>query len=480
MQRNSRPHGPSRRLTRPICRLTLILAGYLLAGCASWRFSAPHERLEVQGPASWQAAATGNEGAISSGWLDAFSTPALTRAVEDALAHNRDLKAAAARMRQAKESRIASKARLLPRAGAQGSASYGVTENGSAAASESERYGLSLTASWEIDLWGRLRDLNAADDADYAAVQAGYRGARFSLAANAAKAWCNLVAAEQLLQLARDTLDSNERVLRAVERLFKGGAGQGALDVQLGRTNVASAGRTVKATELLRDEAARSLELLTGRYPTATTRAARELPPLKRAVPAGIPAELIERRPDLAAARARLFASARRADAARKALLPRIALTASSGTPVTRFQDLLDPGFLTSSVLTSLNQAIYEGGALAADARGALATNEALVHDYAQTALEAFREVESALAADLSLAEQEVFLIREVEQAALAETQAARDYSDGVNDDILRVLESQGRANDARSGLIRLRNARLQNRINLHLALGGDFKTSPR
>lgn len=480
MQRNSRPRGTGGGLTRPIRRLAFITAGCLLAGCASWRFGAPRERLEIQGPASWHAAASGNEGAISSGWLDAFDTPDLNRAVEDALANNQDLKAAAARMRQARESRIAGKARLLPRVGAEGSASYGVAENGPAAARESERYGLSLAASWEIDLWGRLRDLNAADDADYAAVQAAYRGARLSLAANAAKAWCNLVAAEQLLQLARDTLDSNERVLRAVERLFKGGAGQGALDVQLGRTNVASAGRAVKATELLRDEAARSFELLTGRYPTATTRAARDLPPLKRRVPAGIPAELVERRPDLAAARARLFASARRADAARKALLPRIALTAASGTPVTRFQDLLDPGFLTSSVLAAFNQAIYEGGALAADARGALAANEALVHDYAQTALEAFREVESALAADLSLAEQELFLIREVEQAALAETQAARDYSDGVNDDILRVLESQGRANDARSGLIRLRNARLQNRIDLHLALGGDFKTSPR
>jgi outer membrane protein TolC len=201
---------------------------------------------------------------------------------------------------------------------------------------------------------------------------------------------------------------------------------------------------------------------------------------LKRGVPAGVPADLVERRPDLAAARAELFASARRADAARKSLLPRVALTGGSGTPAARFSDLLDPDFLASSVLASFSQAIYEGGSLAADARGALAANQARVHDYAQTALEAFREVESALGADLSLAEQEGFLIREVEQAALAEKQAARDYSDGVNDDILRVLESQSRATNARSGLIRLRNQRLQNRIDLHLALGGDFKTTPR
>jgi NodT family efflux transporter outer membrane factor (OMF) lipoprotein len=400
--------------------------------------------------------------------------------VEEALSHNADLKAAAARMRQAEESRIAGKSRSRPRAGLDGSAGFSVSENGDLPASESERYGLTLAASWEIDLWGRLRDLNRADDADYAAARATYRGARLSLAANAAKAWCNLIAAEQLLELSHQTLDSNERVLRAVERLFKGGAGQGALDVQLGRTNVAASQRAVKAAQQARDDAARAYEVLTGRYPSGRTQAARELPEMKRGIPAGLPADLIERRPDLAVARARLFASAKRADAARKALLPAVAITGSSGTPVGDFSKLLNPAELASSVAAGFSQALYEGGALKADARAALAANDAAVHDYAQTALEAFREVESALGADRSLAEQEVHLVQEVEQAALAQRQAARDYSDGVNDDILRVLESQSRATNSQAGLIRLRNERLQNRIDLHLALGGDFKTEPR
>ena len=480
MQRNSRHPAPPAiavpKLSRPLAGL--LAAG--LASCGGWKFDSPRERLEVTSPASWQAAAAGADGRISTGWLAEFGDPALTRAVEEALAHNLDLKSAAARMRQARESAIAGKSRVRPRAELDASAGFGVSENGDLPASEVERYGLTLAASWEADLWGRLRDLNAADEADYAAAQAAYRGARLSLAANAAKAWCNLIAAEQLLVLARSTLDSNERVLRAVERLFKGGAGQGALDVQLGRTNVSAARRAVKSTQLLRDEAARSFEVLVGRYPSAETRATRDLPELKRSVPAGLPADLIERRPDLAAARAELFASARRADAARKALLPRLALTGSSGTPVSNFGNLLDPAYLTSSIASGFSQALYEGGALAADARAALAANDALLHRYAQLSLEAFREVESALGADSSLAEQEAFLIQEVEQAALAEKQAARDYSDGVNDDILRVLESQSRAVNARSGLIRLRNERLQNRIDLHLALGGDFKTSAR
>ncbi|MCW1883172.1 efflux transporter outer membrane subunit [Luteolibacter flavescens] len=448
--------------------------------CKGLHFDTPREKVEVSAPATWHAASSGTDGKISSGWLREFSDAGLTRAVNEALAHNQDLMAASARMRQAKESSISGRSRTRPRIAAGGTAGFDVNENGRSPASESERYGLSLSASWEADLWGRLRDLNAADDASYDAARADFRGARLSLAASSAKAWCNLIASEQLLELAHSTLDSNERVLRAVERLFKGGAGQGALDVQLGRTNVASSQRAVKAAQLDRDNAARAYEVLTGKYPSGKTWASRDLPEMKRGVPAGLPADLIERRPDLAAARARLFASAKRADATRKAMLPSLALSGSTGTPVSNYSNLLNPAYLASSVAANFAQSVYEGGALAADTRGALAANEAAVHDYSQAALEAFREVESALGGDSSLAEQETYLVSEVEQAALAQKQAARDYSDGVNDDILRVLESQSRATNSRAGLIRLRNERLQNRIDLHLALGGDFETNAR
>ena len=480
MQRNSRTHGRSGFLPPGAAVALPALAGFALSSCQGLRFDSPRERLEVAAPASWQAVSSGGDGKISTGWLDEFHDAAMKQAVTEALSYNQDLKAASARMKQAKESSIAGKARLRPRVGADGSAGYTLSENGPNPSSESERYGLTLSASWEVDVWGRLRDLSAADEAEFAAARATYRGARLSLAANAAKAWCNLTTAEQLLELARTTLDSNQRVLSITERLFKGGAGQGALDVQLGRTNVAAAQRAVKSTQLARDEAARGFEVIVGRYPSAEARASRELPVLKARVPAGIPSDLIERRPDLAVARADLFASARRADAARKAMLPGISLTGNTGTPVARFADFLDPSFLATSVAANFTQSLYEGGALAANARGALAANEASVHEYAQTALEAFREVESALGADASLAEQETYLLKEVEQASLAEKQAARDYSDGVNDDILRVLESQSRATNARGSLIRLRNERLQNRIDLHLALGGDFKTEAK
>jgi NodT family efflux transporter outer membrane factor (OMF) lipoprotein len=396
----------------------------------------------------------------------------MTAAVSEALASNPGLKAAAARMRAAGEESMVVRAARLPKVGANGSGGLSDRSGGETQVS----YGLNLAASWEADLWGRLRDLDEAAVADGKAAREDFRGARLSLAANTAKAWCNLVSAGQELELAKLTLNSFEKNLRIIERNYRG-TGEGALDLRFGRTNVASARRSVEARKHERNEAARTLQVMLGRYPDGLVATPPELPALKGEVPAGLPTGLLERRADLAAARARLTASARRADAARVALLPDIALTAGGGMTSARFAELLDLDGLVGSVTARVSQVVFEGGAAEAQARAARERNEALVQDYCRLALEAFREVESALAAEGSLRRQEQILGEEVAQAALGERQAERDYAEGVNPNILSVLEAQRRANNAKAAKIRLGNQRLLNRINLHLALGGDFRT---
>jgi len=457
------------RLSSGLRLATLVL---LVNGCA---FQAPTADLSIRTPGTWVAASSGNEGRISTGWLSSFSDPALKRSVSEALAHNQSLKAAATRLREASEETIIARARQLPNVGAgtRGSVSDGPS------VSRTQSYGLNLAASWEPDLWGRLRDITRAAEADERAAIEDFRGARLSLAANAAKAYTNLASAEQELELAKFTLESFRKNLRVIERNYKA-TGEGALDIQFARTNVSSAQRALEARQQDRESAARALEVLQGRYPGGQTRGATDLPKLPSAVPAGIPAGMVERRPDLAAARARLFASAKRADVARKNLLPSFSLTGSSGSAGARFSDLLRTDFLVSTITGNLEQFVYDGGAREAEARGALARNDRLVHEYAQLALEAFREVEATLSADRSLGAQEGFLEEEVEQAVLAERQAERDYAEGINPNILSVLEAQRRANNARAAIIRLRNQRLQNRFDLHLALGGDFRTEAK
>jgi NodT family efflux transporter outer membrane factor (OMF) lipoprotein len=453
--------------------LAILVLSLALVSCETWRFSAPTDDLSIRTPGSWRSVSSGEERSITSGWLPEFNDPGMTRTVHEALANNQSLKASAARLREAREISIIARANQLPSAGISGGAGTSDSSGGE----RRDSYQLNLAASWEVDLWGRLRDISAAANAEEAAALEDYRGARLSLAANTAKAWCNLISAAEEVALAQTTLDSFQKNLRFIERNYKG-TGDGALDIKFGRTNVASAQRALEARMNEREEAARSLELLLGRYPSGWMNAGKDLPKLISRVPSGIPAELLDRRPDLSAARARLFASSKRADAARKALLPSVSLTGNAGVSTLGLADLLDLENLIGTVSARFSQILTEGGAVSAEARAALARNETQVHDYAQLALEGFREVEATLAADRSLAKQETFLAFELEQAALAERQSEREYAEGINPNILSVLEAQRRANNARAGMIRLRNQRLQNRIDLHLALGGDFQTT--
>lgn len=434
----------------------------------------PVDSVVIGSPVTWAEVGKGVDGEISTGWLKEFSDQRLRAEVLKAVSANRSLKAAAARFEEARQETIAVRAARYVQADA--TADAGVRDG--SGQRRSQDFGVNLAASWEVDLWGRLRDLTAAAEADELVAREDLRGARLSVAANAAKAYANLVSSQQEVALAEFTLDSFEKNLRIIGRNYKA-TGEGALDIKFARTNVASAQRELEARRLDAGDAARALEVLQASYPDGDLRGGRDLPDLRSVVPAGMPAGLIERRPDLAAARAAILASARRADAARKSLLPDFALSGSGGNRGARFGDLLRLDFLVAQILGNVRQILADGGASAAEARAALARNERRIMEYAQLSLEAFREVEASLAADRSLKVQEGFLLEEVKQASLAERQAERDYAEGINPNILSVLEAQRRATGARAALLRLKNARLQNRFDLHLALGGDFTSRP-
>jgi outer membrane protein TolC len=273
-------------------------------------------------------------------------------------------------------------------------------------------------------------------------------------------------------------LASFEKNLRIIERNYKAGVpGVRALDVQLGRNNVSSAQRGVSARELEQHNAARALELLLGRYPAASFATSVELPAVDADVPKGVPAQLLERRSDLRAARARLLAASKRIDVASKQLLPSVVVNLGAGATGAAFSVLGNAQQLVASVGANLAQNFDLAGNFRAEQRAAQARYEAALEDYAQASLGALREVEAAIDNEQSLQQQEVFLRKEVEQAGLAQRQAERDYSQGLDGaDILSVLESQRRANSASAALIRLRNDRVQARVDLHLALGGDFR----
>ncbi len=466
-------------------RILLFGLVLILPGCALFPEKLPVRdgKSHLQLPEMWKNSGVGNEGRIATGWLDTFEDPTMTALVFEALQRNPGIQIWEAQLHLAEESMIIGRAPLFPSiflsSSGSRTGSRTLQEDGDLSAWRYEKsYGLNANISWELDLWGRLRHLNRATQYDYEAQKADFRGARLSLAASTARAWCNLITAKQQLALAHQTKENFEGTFRITERPYKAGdASVRPLSVLFAKNNIASAERSVISRQLALDEAKRTLEILLGRYPAAEVEARDDLPSLSQQVPAGLPSELLLRRPDLTTAANDLLASAERADAARKNLLPSIRLTGSASTSSQQLADLIaDPTRITRNLAASLSQPIFQGGRLQAQVRQAKIRNQIQVESFIATALQAFQEVESALARDRSLAAQEAFLKVELEQADLAETQANREFSEGLVT-IIQVLEAQRRAVNARNAMISLRNQRLQNRINLHLALGGNFAT---
>ena len=467
-------------------RILLFGLVLILPGCALFPEKLPVRdgKSRLQLPQMWKNSGVGNEGQIATGWLETFEDPEMTALVFEALQQNPGIQVSEAQLRLAQESLIIGRSPLFPSISLSGRGSRDGSrtlqeDGGLSAWRYSKSYGLNANISWEIDLWGRLRHLNQATQYDYEAQKADFRGARLSLAASTARAWCNLIAAKQQLALAHQTKENFEGTFRITERPYKAGDSTvRPLSVLFAKNNIASAERSVISRQLALDEAKRTLEILLGRYPEAEVEARDDLPSLSQQVPAGLPSELLLRRPDLAAAANDLLASAERADAARKDLLPRISLTGGASTSSEQLADLIaDPTRIARNLAASLSQPVFQGGRLQSQIRQAKIRNQIQVEFFVDTALQAFREVESTLARDRSLAAQESFLKVELEQADLAETQANREFSEGLVT-IIQVLEAQRRAVNARNAMISLKNQRLQNRINLHLALGGDFITS--
>jgi multidrug efflux system outer membrane protein len=247
-----------------------------------------------------------------------------------------------------------------------------------------------------------------------------------------------------------------------------------ALDVRLARENEATARSVLAQRRREHDAATRSLEVLLGRYPAGGLRPPAALPAVVRPVPVGLPSELLERRPDLVAARTRLAAADARARAARKNRLPSISLTATGGTASDRLRDLLDWDHLVWSLVSGITQPLFSGGRLSAESALAKARDREALAAYARAALDAFREVEAALNAEGHYTEQERALRTAASESREAASLAAERYGQGLID-IVTLLESQRRAFNAESARLRTVRDRLDNRVDLYLALGGDF-----
>jgi NodT family efflux transporter outer membrane factor (OMF) lipoprotein len=337
--------------------------------------------------------------------------------------------------------------------------------------------GLSLETSWEVDLWGRLRAGARAAVAELQAAEADLRGARLSLTGQVAKSWFAVTEARLQAELAADSAESFRTVADQIRSRYEQGLSP-SLELRLALSNMEAAEALSAARREQLDRTVRQLEILLGRYPGGSLLdelAGGELPRLPGAVPTGLPAELVSRRPDLVAAERRLAASDQRTAQAKRSLYPRLTLTASGGWASSELSDLLDGDFGVWSLVAGLAQPIFQGGRLRAGVDSAKATGEEALAGYANAVLLAYSEVESALAAERHLVEREIHLASSAEQLIAARRLAEDRYRSGLGNYLI-VLESQTRALTAQIELLNARRSLLDNRIDLHMALGGGFE----
>ena len=405
-------------------------------------------------------------------WLGQFDDPVLVGLVNEALNANPSIRSQFYAVEATRAQARSVYGRTLPNIS--GSASAGGTSNYIASTDsrvDDTTFGLGLDLSWEVDLWGRLRASINAAEADLLASEADLASARLALAAQTASAWFDLNEALAQERVAVETYEARTRALELTERRFSRGLAT-ALDVRTARTTQASAEASIAGRRQASGNASRRLEILLGRYPSAELDALAELPSLEPIEAAGSPTLLLSRRPDIAAAEARVTAAGLRAEQARLAMLPSLRLTGSASTTETDLSDALDPSRVAARLVAGLAAPIFNGGALDADRDAAVAQARSAVESYAATTLTAWREVEDALAADSLLAQQENAQVRALEEARLAEELATRQYTNGLVS-IFNLIDSQTRRLNAESNVIAARSARASNRVSFHLALGG-------
>ncbi|RNF83312.1 efflux transporter outer membrane subunit [Montanilutibacter psychrotolerans] len=418
-------------------------------------------------PPNWSATASAAQ--VDEGWLASFNDPVLTQLVHEALANNPDLHMAAARLEQANAQVDIAQARLKPSIGL-------LTRGGSKPVADMVPLlsGAMLRLSWEIDLWGGMRYGRNAARAARDATSAEYRYAQQSLAASVARAWFLASETRQQRELATEMVQSAQTLLQLTEQRKRVGAGSDS-DVIAARIDLSSYQDAQQQIELAHRQALRALELLLGRYPGADHAASATLTPFPGPVPAGIPMDVLNRRPDMLAAERRVAAAFDKIGEARAAMLPTLSLSAGYGrlsNEVLETRDNLERR--VSSITGTVAAPLYTGGALTGQVALRTAEQKEAVADYARRALIALGEVEGALNAERILGERE----RILNDAVLASREVTRleqtAYRVGKSD-LRAVNQRQLATGAAEVALLAVRRERLSRRVDLHLALGGSF-----
>ncbi|MGZ8982462.1 MAG: AdeC/AdeK/OprM family multidrug efflux complex outer membrane factor [Methylotenera sp.] len=413
-------------------------------------------------------------------WREYFADAQLREVIALALQNNRDLRVAALNIEKARAQYRIQRADLFPRVGITGSETAqhlpsDFTSSGNSGTTHQYSATIGFSA-YELDFFGRIRSLNAQALELYLGTEEAQRSAHISLVAEVANAWLIVAADRERLALAQSTYETRQKSHNLIRRSFEVGVGS-ALDLRQAESLMESARADVAryTTFVAQDENALTLivgapvpaELLPGRLSDAVSAVAE--------VPAGVPSEVLTRRPDILQAEHALRATNANIGAARAAFFPSITLTAAAGTASSSLGGLFGGGSGTWSFIPQIRLPIFEGGRLTANLKATKVQREINVAQYEKAIQSAFREVADAFAEHATLAEQLDARRKLVEATAAGFRLSEARYQNGI-DNYLGLLDAQRTLYAAELDLINVRLVESANRVTLYKALGGGWQ----
>ena len=452
--------------------LSLMVAACALTACVG----EPYSRPDLTVPSQYRFALAQSQAPADTLWWAKFGDPTLDALVNEALTNNEDLRIAAARVDQFQGAKVTTRAPLFPAVGYTGTTgeeSRSELVYGPGAGEARNFSSAGLTAGWELDVWGRVRNLTAAADADWRASEADRRATVLQLVSAVVSGYVTLRSLDDQLATSERTLESRRQALDVFEKRYKGGV-ISKVELSQARSQYEVAAAAIPALEQRIARQENALSVLVGRNPGPVMRGKPLIDLGTPAVPAGLPSELLTQRPDVVSAEQSLIAANARVSAARALYFPSISLTGLLGVASLDLDELFDDGSDTWNYSGSITGPVFQGGAVLGTNRQAEAQRKQLLASYEKTVKRAFADVDDALIATQTTAERSAAQRRQVE-ALRDYARLARKRFEGGYSSYLEVLDAESSLFNAELLYSEGHRERLLAHVDLYKALGGGW-----
>lgn len=460
-------------------RILLMLAVLILSACTIGK---DYQRPDVEKPNVWRFEEKEAKAVANTAWWEQFQDPVLNDLIRIALAENKDLLIAAAKVEEYMGRYGATRADQFPQASVKGTGErMRITENGyspipSGISPVYNNYQVALNASWEIDLWGKYRRASEAARADLLSTEEGRRSVILTLVTSVAGGYVNLLNLDQQLDIARSTVKTREESLNLFKLRFEGGV-ISELELSQVKSEYQEARAYIPQLEKAIAQQENALSILLGRNPGPILRGRIMDQLTLPAIPEGLPSDLLERRPDIRQAEQNLIAANAQIGVAKAAYFPSISLTGFFGTASTDLSNLFRDSSKVWNWGGSVNLPIFTAGRTRGQVKAAESVRQQSLFQYQQSIQTAFREVEDALVDQLKSREKLDAQMHQVSALRTYKDLALMRYENGYSS-YLEVLDAERNLFSIELAYVQTRGTQFQALVNLYKAMGGGWITA--